>query len=330
MAMATIKRVKGAAVSQATTAPVPARVPAKVKRAAAELVSGMAMPTEPFPVSNDIKDYAFLLFAQAGWGKTTLLSTFPNVVLLPTERGFKGIPGIYTLGPTETGGTITTWEQFIRGVELLEASDEFENVGVDTVDRAYALCLKYVCRRAGVHHPSEGQDRGKLWGDITEELLNALMRISATGRGLYITSHVREDKVERAHGADYTKIGPSLSGGTAKKLIAFVDFCFYGDYVGAAGTGVNRVLFTQGDDLIVSKARRQGSGIALPEAILLPTDETQDYEYLKAMFEGRLQGVDIATLQASGQTTKTVVGKIMKNQAGAALARLQGEGVLNK
>ena len=326
MAPPIVRRVTGGAVPQTVVATAAARL----KPQDAELTAGMQLPTEPCLVSKDIKDYTFLIYAQPGWGKTTLLSTFPDVVLLPTERGFKGIPGIYTLGPSETGGTITSWEQFLRAVELLEASpDRFENVGVDTVNNARALCQKFVCQRAGVKHPGDRKDRGKLWSEVTEELLSALSRISATGRGLYMTSHVREDKVERSSGSDYTKIGPNLSPLTAKGLIAFVDFCFYGDYVGLSGAGVQRVMFTQGDELITSKARKQGSGVPLPEVIALPDQahEEQDYEYLKAMFEGRLQGLDLSAVSESGQSSKAVQKKINQASMANTLANLQGREV---
>ena len=213
-----------------------------------------------------------------------------------------------------------------RGVELLEgAPDRFENVCIDTTDLAYDYCQKWVCAKAGVQHPNDANDRGKTWNEVKSEFLSLLNRIAATGRGLYLTSHVKEEKIERATGPDYTRIGPSLTGAAARTVIAFVDFCFYGEYVGMLGGGMQRVLFTQGDELITGKSRRLASGVKLPDVIALPENEAQDYEYIKAMFEGRLAGVDLASLVETGQTSKAVKTKILQDKAATAVANLQGK-----
>jgi hypothetical protein len=324
MGLPVIKRVSGAAPPPAAK---PAVGSAKVKQSNAALAAAMTLPTGPCPVSTDIQDYTFLIYAPGGWGKTRLVTTFPDLCYFGTERGFKGIEGVYSIAPAETNYTITSWEMMRRGVELLEGSDRFANVAVDTADNAYEMCMRWVCGKQGGRHPDDIQDRGKTWNDIKHEFLDVLNRISATGRGLYITSHVRDDKVERASGKDYTRIGPSLVPSAAKALIAFVDFCFYGDYVGMSGTGVQRVMFTQGDELIVGKNRKRGSGLPLPEVIALPDQahEEQDYEYLKAMFEGRLEGFNLAAALESGRTSKAVRTKILQSSAAAAAASLQGK-----
>ena len=75
MTLPTVKRVAGGAVPQVTVAP---KAAAKIKQSGAALSASMQLPTEPCPVSTDIKDYSILLYARAGWGKTTLLATFPD------------------------------------------------------------------------------------------------------------------------------------------------------------------------------------------------------------------------------------------------------------
>ena len=206
------------------------------------------------------------------------------------------------------------------------APDRFENVCIDTTDLAYGYCQEWVCARAGVKHPNDADDRGKTRNEVKNEFLRLLNRIAATGRGLYMTSHAKEEKIKRATGPDYTRIGPSLTGAAARTVIAFVDFCFYGEYAGMLGGGMQRVLFTQGDELITGKSRRLASGVKLPDVIALPENEAQDYEYIKAMFEGRLAGVDLASLAETAQTSKAAKTKILQASTANAIASLQGRG----
>ena len=279
--------------------------------------TAVGLPDAPTIPSQDIRDYTMLLYAREKWGKSTFFSTFPGALFLCTEPGTKGLE-IYSYN-SETG--VTSWEIFRGAVKALEQDTaRFRNVVIDTLDEAYRMCFEYVCRQAGVSHPNDANDYGKTWTGITNEFAEVFRRIRATGRGLYMTSHARESEIESASGTKFHRISPSLTGKAGARVLALVDFIFYGEYFKDDKGQTRNVIVTRGDDLIVAGQRKIG-GKGLPRYIGLPEDESDDYELFRRAFAGEVDGLDPAKLFVGSSTSKAGAGS--HNQARLRRKRAQ-------
>jgi len=265
----------------------------------------VALPTEKKKPSTDIRDYSIIIYGPPKIGKTTFLSTFPDILFFLTEPGAKGLP-IYEYNAD--GGGVVDWDWMRQGVSLLESTDRFENIGIDTLDEAYRMCMDWVCKEANVKHPHDANDYGKTWDAVTTEFASVFKRIQRTGRGLYLTSHAKESTIKTASGEEHTRIGPSLTGKAGVKVLALADFIFYVDYMRVDGQDM-RVVVTIGDELITAGQRKIG-GIGLPRYLPLPNDEARDYETFAAAFRGEVEGLDPAVVRPSVVTAKAAAKSV--------------------
>lgn len=265
------------------------------------------LPRKKKAALTELRQFNGLFFARPKFGKTTFFSTFPDILFLTTEPGTKGLE-IFEFN-AENGG-VTSWPVMLQAVKLLETSKRFSNVVIDTADEAYAICMDYVCARSGVEHPHDANDYGKTWNKVSRSFTTALNRIARTGRGLYLTSHVKEREIETAAGAKFTRIGPSLSGQAEKTILSFVDLIWYGEIV----RGGRRLVLTEGDEYVTAGSRKRGVVTRMPRAVLLPQDESEDYEHFAATFRGEVDGADAEDIWASMTASKAVANVIDKTR----------------
>lgn len=267
-------------------------------------VSELKLPTARKSPLTALVDFSVLLYARPKFGKTTFFSTFPDALFLTTEPGTKGIE-IFEFNAD--GGGVTDWSVMLQAVKLLERSKRFKNVVIDTADEAYALCSEHVCKRAGLEHPHDANDYGKTWNKISRQFRDALFRIQRTGRGLYLTSHVKESTIDHAGGGSFTRIAPSLTGQAEKTILAFVDMIWYGEIV----QDQRRLILTDGDDLVTAGSRKRGLAADIPPAVLLPEDEAQDYNLFAAAFRGEVDGAEARDIRAARTASKAVAAALL-------------------
>jgi hypothetical protein len=278
---------------------------------AAVLPSSIKLPRKRKPALTELCQFSGILYARPKFGKTTFFSTFPDILFLTTEPGTKGLEIFEFNG--ENGG-VTDWAVMLRAIKLLETSKRFANVVIDTADEAYAMCMDHTCKRSGVEHPHDADDYGKTWNKVSRAFTDALNRIARTGRGLYLTSHVRERVIETAGGGKFTRIGPSLTGQAEKTILSFVDLIWYGEIV----RGGRRLVITDGDEYVTAGSRKRGVVTRMPAAILLPEDESRGYEHFAATFRGDVDGAEAADIWATMTATKAVSKVIDKTRARVA------------
>lgn len=256
------------------------------------------LPSKVKVPETDMMQYLWLLYGREKIGKTTFFSQFPGALFLATEPGTKGL-SIYEVAVTDWG--------IIRQVrQELSTTDRFELVVFDTVDRAYDMCLDYVCKKKGIEYPGEDvtgqQDFGRSWRAVKQEFMHEIHGIIQTGRGVAFTSHVSEMEFKSGLGKKYTKIFPSMSTQARKVIEALVDFFLYADYFSDSEGTTHRVLITEGDETIWAGSRSV-DGITLPR--MLPMHPTQGYEILRDAFHGDHPGLDPSTLRVEDKTSKT-------------------------
>jgi len=310
-------------VIRAAPVPVPLQLLLQTQGPAPQMVFGppsvdlfhkkvFALPTAPKAVDRNPLHYKWFFYGREKVGKTTLAASFPKALFLCTEPGVKGLE-VYAFND-ENGGVVD-WNTFIAAVDLLEKNPgQFETIIIDTIDRAFDMCLDYVCASLNIEYPgnaSDGkEDFGKSWRAVSEELSKQIYRLSRAGYGLVFISHAQErDYKLRGEKESYMRVFPRL-GATARKVIeALVDYFFFADYVKDPDGITRRILVCQGDDTIWAGSRK---GVAASFPRFLPLVEEGGYEIIKEAFLGNYAGLDPKTLASSRASSKAMMKFIDK------------------
>ena len=280
------------------------------------------LPTEKKSIVESFAEYAVLLYGREKIGKTTLGEQFPGAIFAAFEPGIKGLEVYDFFGDN---GVIPDWEAFRALVDLLVSQgikdSDFSTVVVDTVDRAYDMCLACVCKEMRIPYPGIGADGkddwGKSWGAIRKEFTHQFYRLGSAGFGALFISHAKDSVVESKSGQKYTRIVPTMSGQARAVVEALADFIFYAEYYNTPA-GTNRVLVCQGDEIITAGARK-GVSHSFPQ--FLPLLEEGCYAVIEAAFRGAYAGLDISELNTVNLTTKAGRNFLKGQSTKHALAR---------
>ncbi len=273
----------------------------------------MPLPTERTEPSKSLADYTILIYGREKIGKTTLFSSFPDTMFLATEPGTKGLP-IYEYNADDGG--CRTWDIVRRAVRELEQEDAFQTVVIDTTDRAYDLCLDWVCDQMGIPYPGETpsgkEDYGKSWRAVRTEFTDVVHRILQTGRTLGFTSHAKESTVRRRGGEQYSRITPSMGSQARGTVEALVDVFLFADYMRDVDGDVRRVLVCQGDENLWAGFRAPAR---FPQ--FLPMEKEDGFAALEAGFKGEHPGIppgELVTSKLTWEATKNLVNRAKANE----------------
>lgn len=263
-----------------------------------------SLPEVPREAFDDVRRYVTLIYGRAGVGKSHWLASWPDCLILSTERITKGLQ-CFDFN-WERGGC-TSWDVFKEAVTLLRNNpDRFSTVGIDTIDVAYQYCLDYTCRKMGITHPGDA-GYGSAWKEVKDEFTKNLQWIIKSGRGLVMTSHSREVEIVSHSGSKFTRIQPTMSGQCYGVLKGLTDFTFYAEFVRDSKGNNRRVLFTSGDEIIDAKSSN------LPR--FLPLTEHNGFEVLESAFRGEDVGIpanDILPAKSSGKATIAAIRQAAK------------------
>ena len=266
----------------------------------------MALNLEPHEPNLDPNAYVWFLYGREGIGKTVTLAGWPDIYIIATEPGAKGLRWY--------GEEVGDWEAFVSVVTALEKSPgEFKTVGIDTVDLAYQMALRHTCDRLNIAYPGTSstgkEDYGKSWNQVYTAFTEEINRIARTGRGLVFTSHAKEVDLVNRLGSKYTRVVPTITGQARRVVDAMVDIGLYAEYFKDASGTVYRLWMCHGDDMVWAKTRKIPDG-TFP--MLVPLMEEGGADILLEAFRGEHPGVDPVGLMATKETSKggaTLVGK---------------------
>jgi len=263
------------------------------------------LPSKPKPADTDPLKYTLLLYGREKIGKTTWLSSFPDTLFLTTEPGTKGLR-IFEYNANHGG--CRSWDYIRAAVKLLEQEPgRFKTVVIDTADRAYEMCMDYVCKNLGIPHPGEDssgkRDYGKSWKEVRKEFTSVIHRILQTGRGLALTSHAKEETFRSRSGEEFTRIHPSMSGQARAVVEALVDCFFYCEYMRSEDGSTRRVIVTKGDEIVFA-GHRSIDGRSLPA--LIPMTEEGGFDIYSSAFAGEPVGLDTKTLLPSKTAPESI------------------------
>lgn len=277
---------------------------AAARKAVPVETSEYALPDAPKPKNVNLGDYLILIYGREKIGKTTLFASFPEAIFFATEPGTKGLE-VYEFNHDKGG--VKDWGVFRAGVKLLvDNPGKFKTVIIDTVDRAYDMCLDWVCTNRGIEYPGKDaagdEDFGKSWHAVRQEFIEQLHALSHAGYGICFSSHVKEMEFKNKFTGDkYWKVTPSISNQGRKVIEAIVDLFFYAEYVTGADGLTRRVLFCQGDESIWAGARET---CAVDFPAFLPL-EKNGYEIIQQAFLGEDVGLNPAEFRPGRGTTNT-------------------------
>ena len=263
------------------------------------------LPTKKKKPEIDIEKCSMLFYGREKIGKTSACASFPNSLFLTTEPGTKGME-IYEFNSDDGG--CHNWELIREAADLLEKnSKQFSTVVIDTVDRAYDMCLDWVCDKQGIPYPGEDkygvQDHGKSWRFVKNEFTSIIYRIVQSGHGIIFTSHAKETSVKAKGGTEYSRIFPSMGNQARSVIEGLVDMFFYFDYISPGMKKESkRVIITQGNELVWAGSRKLKH--TLPK--FLPLTEEGCFEILTAAANGENVGLDASTLIPTMTANETI------------------------
>jgi hypothetical protein len=165
-----------------------------------------------------LRQASILIYGNPKIGKTTLLSGFPNMLILATESGQKSLKVDYV--------DITSWKQFKDEIvpELLKSKklkDKYSSLGIDTIDILANLCIEYVCDEADIDHISE-EKYGKSYDRLKKEFEREINKLFMSSYGLVFTSHTKIQELS-SFGGSTSKIIPTLNNQCRSILIPKLD-----------------------------------------------------------------------------------------------------------
>ncbi len=240
-----------------------------------QLKKKSVLPVEKTTPKERLQDYPILIYGRERVGKTTLCAEFDDPLFLFFEPGGKSL-SLYA-------ETVRNWKHFNDILEALEDDPtKYSTVVVDTVDKAYDMVFRLICKQEGVKHPSDLK-WGRGWAMIDEAFEAALFRILRSGRGLLLTSHSEEKDIVNFDGETQTMTAPTAGKQVIRFVRRYVDLILY-YYYGKDGT---RWIRVQGNSDVMAGSRIKGhfKGITKFSA---GGDEKQAYENLVQAFNNEL------------------------------------------
>jgi hypothetical protein len=184
-------------------------------------VSSIVLPTSRTIASQNLIDYALLIFGEEKIGKTSFANQFGQCFFFAFERGAKA-------SSVFTTDILMHWEQVQQYIDLLEDAPKklYNYFCVDTGHAAYDRCLEYVCRRDNISHPGKVKDYGASWKEVMKEFQKFHSRLARLG-GFIVVSHERTREREDREGVKYDRIEPAFSESTEMFYKAICDLVGY-------------------------------------------------------------------------------------------------------
>ena len=230
-----------------------------------------SLPSEQSKPAENLIDYSFLIYGRKKIGKTSLVSRFPGAIIFMFEPGTKA-QKVYKL-PTDAG-CFTDWKDVRGYVRALQNSKhEFTTACFDPGNKAYDLCMKYVCNKEGISHPGKMKDYGASWKAVSSEFEDIHLQVANADMAFVVLAH---EKLEEYDGDDkktYMRTVPKFSGATEDFYEGIIDNIFYYHYV-----GTERFLQIRGTESIVAGTRCEGRFMTKDGAPIykIPMGESSD------------------------------------------------------
>lgn len=275
---------------------------------------------KPHKISKDLTSYTIYMYGPGGVGKTTFACEIPNSMLFAFEHGYGSLN-------VEMPVDITSWADvrgILRQLDDPEIKDKYHTIIFDTVDKAAALCEKYVCNQLGIENIGDGGWAVNGWAKVKKEWESVLNTIQMKGYTLFFISHAKEKVIKRKDGSDYNQITPACPNTYNEIVRNLVDIEAYA----TIENGSRKLVIRDANDFIECKSRIKHipaavdfSYQALSNAISSAIEQAEKEIGASAMTTERQSAiVEEATYDFSGLMTEfnSLVSQLMAaNQSNA-------------
>lgn len=156
-------------------------------------------------------------------GKTTLVSQFPDVLLLASEKGYSALPGILVQDITRWGDL----KEVVRELKKPEVKEKFKTIAIDTIDVAAGYCDKYICNQLGIESLGEGGWSVNGWARYKKELEETFRTITNLGYALVFISHDADKTFKRKDGTEFNQTVPTVQKSANEIIKAMADLYVY-------------------------------------------------------------------------------------------------------
>lgn len=260
----------------------------------------VSLPTEKSKPVSTIGGYSILIYGKKKIGKTTLAAQFPDALFLMLEPGAKKL-SIYQR-------SVPDWRHFKGYVQLICAQkNPFQTIVIDPVDILYDHCLRYVCTKLVIQHPSD-EAYGKGWDAVKKEFNGEISKLLNSGKGVIFISHMKEEEIEERSGKKYHRRTNTMAGQARGAIEGVVDVWACYDY-----EGKERTLTILGDDFTDAGHRLNeppgarflfSSGRPIREIPMGKTSKEAFENFMKAFNNQLQEGGNLDTVKKTGINLK--------------------------
>lgn len=224
--------------------------------------------------------HAVVVNCQEGWGKTTLMASAPNPVLIlsPAETGY------VTLGHAGRVADVpyievSTWREFMDTLRSPELH-QFDTVCVDTISGMYAMLASEVLNRSFENNPSKYAMYGK--GDKASciEWMPVIPALESLKKhcNILLASHSAVCSFKNPEDDNFNRYISSMAGDAWAATKQWADAVLFGTFFtavedGKGKGGTQRVLHTEHRASHDAKNRW-----GMPTLIQMPDDPAKVYE----------------------------------------------------
>lgn len=266
----------------------------------------VALPDEPTVPRFLLAEIRMLIYGPPKIGKTNLLTGFPDMLLLATEKGYMAHT-VYKID-------ISSWEEFKDAVKLIvKGKHKHKTIGIDTVDILYKLCADYVCEDLGITHVSDAE-WGKGYDMIAAEFEREINKLFMSKYGVIFTSHLKIQDLSSTLGK-VSKAIPTLSNVARRVLIPKVSVigCMKLKTVKLdSGQFIERRIMSFKPSQVMEAGDRDG---CLPEQIRTYKDAKKTYSIFEKFYADMGSSVETNTTKRKGGGRKSSGRKAVKKRS---------------
>ena len=153
----------------------------------------MQLPTTPQEPNLTPTAFKWLIMSQQGMGKSSLLASIPNILIIDPDNGCQALPG-YVI-------QVRNWadcKELLRELQKPKALERYSWLGADLLNILYEFAYISECKRMGVVYPSDiegGKGHGKGWAMITGEFISWVRDLGNLGLPFIATCHINMTEV---------------------------------------------------------------------------------------------------------------------------------------
>jgi len=223
---------------------------------------------QPSTISRNLKGKFLLIYGLPKVGKTTFASEIPGHLICSFEPGTNALVGKMIVPMTKW----TDFKQVISQLRQPAVQDKFDVICIDTADKSYEMCEKYICQQNGIAQLGD-MPYGKAYDLCKKEFSSCLEEIAKLGYGLCFISHSTEKKFKDENGEEYISLAPALPTRPYDIINKLVDIIGYIRVKkNESGDSIGRIYF-RGDDNFLAGSRFK----YIDESVLL--SKNRDFYY---------------------------------------------------